>query len=108
MGKKQKKKPPHKKKTSQMNSDSKRDNWLLGGSRYSYSESPQIEDEQAKEVSITIFWSSRDTFLCSCNIEYYQSDSETTEFSLMGESEINLIEIEVKVLIDQQDLFEKK
>ena len=51
MGKKLKKKAPQKKKTSQRNSDSRRDNWPLGGSKYLDSESPQIEDEQENEAS---------------------------------------------------------
>ena len=76
MGKKQKKKSPKKKKTSQRNSDSRRDNWLLGGSNYLDSESPQIEDEQEKEVSSTNFRSSRDTFLYSCNFEDIESDNK--------------------------------
>jgi len=68
MGKKLKKKAPQKKKTAQRKSDNKRDNWPLGGSKYSDSESPQIEDGQANEASGTNFWSFSDTFLCSCNI----------------------------------------
>jgi len=100
-----------KKKTSQRNNDSGRDNWLLDGSRYSDSKSPQIEDEQAKEVSGTNFWSSGDTFLYSCNVEDIESDGETIEFALMGESERN-IEAQVKRITDkirdQQDLFDKR
>ena len=99
MGKKKKNKAPQKKKTSQRNSDSRRDNLLLGGRNYLDSESPQTEDEQAKELSGTNFWSFGDTFPFSCNIEDNESDNETTEFSLMGESERNLIETEVKRLI---------
>ena len=49
MGKKLKKKAPQKKKTTQRNNKNRRDNWPLGGSKYSDSESPQIEDEQANE-----------------------------------------------------------
>ena len=75
MGKKLKKKAPWKNKTSQRNSDNRRDNWLLGGSKYSDSESPQIEYEQAKEVSGTNFWSSTDTFLCLCNFKDIESNS---------------------------------
>ena len=48
MGKKKKKKAPQKKKTPQRNNDNWRDNWPLGGSKYSDLESPQIEDEQEK------------------------------------------------------------
>ncbi len=51
MGKKLKNKAPQKKKTAQRNSDSRRDNWPLGGSKYSNFESPQIKDEQANEAS---------------------------------------------------------
>jgi len=86
MGKKLKKKVPQKKKTSQRNSDDRRDNWPSGGSKYSDSESPQIEYEQAKEVTGTIFLSSGDSFLYSCNIE---SDSERN------------IEAEIKRLTDK-------
>ena len=84
----------------------------MGGSKYSDLESPQNEDEQAKYLSSTNFWSSNDTFLCSCNIEDNECDSETTEFALMGESERNIIVVEVKRLTDeirdQQDLFDKR
>ena len=100
MGKKLKKKAPEKKKRNQRNSDSRRDNWPLGGSKYSDSESPQIEDKQAKEVSGTNFWSSGDSFLYSCNAEDIESDSERN------------IEATVKRLTnkirEQQDLFEKR
>jgi len=65
--------------------------------------------KQEKELSGTDFWSSGDIFLYSCKIEDSECDNETTEFSLMGESEINIIEVEVKRLTDkirgQQDIF---
>ena len=48
MGKKLKKKAPQKKKTSQRNYDSQRDEWPLCGINSSDSESPQNDDEQAK------------------------------------------------------------
>ena len=100
MGKKLKKKAPQKKKTSQRNSDSRRDNWPLAGSKNSHSESSQIEHEQGNEVSGTNFWSSSDTFICLCNIEDIGSDRERS------------IEAEVKRLADkirdQQDLFSKR
>ena len=48
MGNKQNKKAPQKKNTSQRNSDSRRDNWLLGVNMYSYLELLQIEGEQEK------------------------------------------------------------
>ena len=76
MGKKLKEKVPQKKNTTQRNSDNRRDNWPLGGSKYLYSKSPQIEYEQAKEVSGTNFWSSSDTFPYSSNVEDIESDSE--------------------------------
>lgn len=50
MGKKLRKKAPQKRKTSQRNSDSRRDNWALCGSKYSDLESPHIEDDQENEV----------------------------------------------------------
>jgi len=111
MGKKQKKKAPQNKKTSERNSGSRRDNWLFDGSKYSNSESPHIEDDQEKELSSTNFRSSSDIFLYSCNIEDNECDSETTKFCLMGESDKN-IKAEVKRLTDkirdQQDLFDKR
>ena len=90
------KKAHQKKKIAQRN----RDNLPLGGSKYSNSESPQIEDEQANEASGTNFWSSSDTFLCSCKTGDIGSDRERN------------IETEVKRLVDkikdQQDLFNKR
>jgi len=68
MGKKLKKKVPQKKKIAQRNNNNRRDNWLLDGRRYLDSESPHIYDGQANEASGTKFWSSSETFLCSCNI----------------------------------------
>jgi len=65
MGKKIKKKASQKKNTTQRNIDNRRDNWPLGGSKYSDSKSTQIEDEQATEASGINFWPSSDTFLCS-------------------------------------------
>ena len=110
MGKKLKKKAPQKKKTSQRNCDSGRDNWPLCGSNSSDSESPQVEDEQAKELSGTHLLSYGDTFLCS--FEDNECDSETTEFALMGERERNQIEAKFKKLTDtirdQQDLLDKR
>ena len=53
--------------------------------------------------------SSGDTFLCS--FEDYESDSETTEFSLMVERERNHIEEEFKNIRDtiryQKDIIDK-
>ena len=80
----------------------------------SNSESPQNEDDQAKELSSTDFWSFVDTFPCSYNIEDNEYDNETTEFSLTGKSERNLMTIEAEVrrltdkIRDQQDLFDKR
>ena len=55
-------------------------------------------------------FSSGDTFLYS--FEDNESDSETTEFSLMGERERNQIEAEFKktidIIRDQKDLLDKK
>jgi len=48
MGKKQKKKSPQKKKTSERNYDNGRDDWPLCESNSSYSESPHNEDEYVK------------------------------------------------------------
>jgi len=48
MGKKLKKKESQKKKTSQRNCDSGRDDWPLCGRNSSDLESPQNEDQQAK------------------------------------------------------------
>jgi len=48
MGKKLKKKVPQKKKTSQRNCDSGRDDWPLCGSNSSDLKSPQNEDEKEK------------------------------------------------------------
>ena len=65
MGKKLKKKAPQKKKASQRNCDNGRDDWGLCGSNSLDSESPQNEDEQAKELSGMNLLSSSDTFLFS-------------------------------------------
>jgi len=43
MGEKQKNKAPQNKKTSPRDSDCVRDDYLLGGRKYSYSKSPQNE-----------------------------------------------------------------
>ena len=96
MGKKLKKKAPQKKKTSQRNYDSGRIDWGLCGSNSSNSESPQNKDEQAKELSGMNLLSSRDTFLHP--FEDDESDSETTEFTLMREEERYQIEVEFKGL----------
>lgn len=110
MGKKLKKKAPQKKKTSQRNYDSGRINWGICGSNTSNLESPQNEDEQAKELSGMNLLSSGDTFLHP--FEDDESDSETTKFSLMGEEERYQIEAELKRLTekirDQQDLLDKR
>jgi len=89
MGKKLKKKVPQKNKAYQRNSDIRRDNFSLGGSKYSDSKSPHIEDKQANEIPGTNFWSSSDTFLCSINVEDIESDHERN------------IEVEVKILVDK-------
>jgi len=66
-----KKKAPQKKKASQRNYDSGRDDWGLCGSNSSNSKSPQNEDEETKELSSMNLLSSGDTFLCS--FEYVES-----------------------------------
>ena len=110
MGKKLKKKESKKKKTSQRKYDSRRVDWGLCRSMTSYLKSHQNEDEKTKELSIMNFLSSTDTFLCP--FEDDESDSETTEFCLMGEKERYQIEAEFKRLTDkikdQQDLLEKR
>ena len=110
MGKKLKKKVPKKKKTSQKSYDSGRIDWGICGSNSSYSESPQNEDEQAKELLGMNLLSSGDTFLHP--FEDDESDSETTKFSLMGERERYQIEAEFErirdKIKDQQDLLDKR
>ena len=110
MGKKQNKKEPQKKKTSQRNCDSGRDDWPLCGSNSLDLESSQNEDEHTKEFLGMNLLSSGDTFICS--FEDNECDSETNEFSLMGETERNQIEAEFKNLTDtirdQKDLIDKR
>ena len=99
MGKKLKKKGPKKKKTSQKSYDSGRIDWGICGRSTSDSESPQNEDEQAKELSGMNFLSSGDTFLHP--FEDDESESERTEFSLMGEEARYETELEFKRLMDK-------
>jgi len=104
MGEKLKKKAPKKKKSSQKNYDSGRIDWGLGIRSSSDSES---DSESLLGMNIlssdvpTIFPFGRD-----------ESDSETIEFSLMGEQERYQIEVEFKrptdKIRDQQDLFNKR
>ena len=104
MGKKLKKKAHKKKKTSQKDYDSGRVDWGLGIRSSSDSES---DSESLSGMNIlssdvpAIFPFGRD-----------ESDSETTEFSLMGEQERYQIEAEFKRLTDkirdQQDLLNKR
>ena len=104
MGKKLKKKAHKQKKTSQKNYDSGRIDWGLGIRSSSDSES---DSESLSGMNIlssdvpTIFPFGRD-----------ESDSETTEFALMGEQERYQIEAEFKRLTDkirdQQDLLNKR
>ena len=98
MGRKLKKKAPQKKKTSQRNYDSGRIDWGICGRSTSDLESLQNEDEQAKEISGMNLLSSGNTFIHP--FEDDESDSETTEFSLMGERERNQIEEEFKKITD--------
>jgi len=105
-----KRKVPQKKKTYQRNYDSGRINWGICGSNTSYLESPQNEDERAKELSGMNLFSYGDTFLYP--FEDDESDSETTKFPLMGEEERYQIEVEFKRLMEkiraQQDLLDKR
>lgn len=94
MGKNPKKKTHQKRKTSQRDSDRDRYDWILDGNKYLDSESPQNEDDQAKELSGTNIWSCGDTFPYSCNIEDNEYNNETIKFALMGKSERNLMNIE--------------
>lgn len=91
MGKKQKK------KATQSNGGSVRDDWLSGRTKYSDSESPHNEDEQAKELWGYDSLSSGDPY------PYYTKDNECVK---------NLMKAEVKLLTDkvryQQDLFDKR
>ena len=110
MGKKLKKKAPKKKNTSQKNYDSGRIHWGICGRSTSDSESLQNEDEHEKELSGMNLLSYGDTFIHP--FEDDESDSETTEFSPMGERERNKIEAEFTKLIDtirdQKDLINKR
>ena len=83
MGKKLKKKAPKKKKTSQKSYDNGRIDWGICGRSTSDSESLQNEDEQTKELLGMNLLSSSDTFIYPFGDD--ESDSETTEFALMGE-----------------------
>ena len=85
MGKKLKKKASKKKKTSQKSYDSGKIDWWICGRSTSDSEPLQNEDEQVKELSDMILLPSGDTFIHP--LEDDESDSETTEFVLMGEQE---------------------
>ena len=76
MGKKLKKKAHKKKKTSQKNYDSGRIDWGLGIRSSSDSESLSVMNVVSSDVP-AIFPCERD-----------ESDSDTTELSLMGEQEI--------------------
>ncbi len=90
MGKKLNKKAHKQKKTSQKNYDSGRIDWGLGVRRSSDSESFQNEDE----LSGMNFLSSDVPAIYPFGKD--ESDSETTEFSLMGEQERYQIEAEFK------------
>ena len=105
MGKKLKK-APKQKKTYQKNYDSGRIDWGLCGRSTSDSESFQNEDELSgmnllSSDVLAIYPFGKD-----------ESDSETTEFALMGEQERYQIEAEFKRLSDkirdQKDLLNKR
>ena len=106
MGKKLKKKAPKKKKSSQKNYDSGRIHWGLCGRSSSDSESFQNEDK----LSGMNLLSSEVPAIYPFGKD--ESDSETTEFALMGEQERYQIEAEFKSLTDkirdQQDLLNKR
>jgi len=107
MGKKLKKKAPNKKKSSQKNYDSGRINWGLCISTSELdSESFQNEDEL---LGMNVLSSDVPAIYPFGKDE---SDSETTEFSLMGEQEKYQIEAEFKRLTDkirdQEDLLNNK
>ena len=110
MGKKLKKKAHKKKKTSQKNYDSGSIDWGICGRSTSDSESLHDEDEQENDLSGMNFLSFGDTGIYP--FENDESDSETTEFSFMGEQERYQIEVEFKRLTDkirdQQDLLNKR
>jgi len=105
MGKKLKKKAPKKKMSFQKNYDSGRIDWGLGIRSSSDSESFQNEDE----LSCMNFLSSDVPAIYPFGKD--ESDSETTEFALMGEQERYQIEAEFKSLTgkirNQQDLLNK-
>ena len=106
MGKKLKKKAPKQKKTSQKNYDNGRIDWGLCGRSTSDSESFQNEDEL---LGMNLLSSDVPAIYPFGKDE---SDSETTEFSFMGEQERYQIEAEFKRLTDkirdQQDLLNKR
>ena len=106
MGKKLKKKAHKKKKTSQKNYDSGRIDWGLCWRSTSDSESFQNEDELSGMNLLSFDVPA--IYLFGKN----ESDSETTEFSLMSEQERYQIEAEFKRLTnkirDQQDLLNKR
>jgi len=85
MGKKLKKKSPKKKKTSQKNYNSGSIDWGICGRSTSDSESLQNEDEQDL-LGMNLLSSS----IHPCEDD--ESDSEATEFALMGEQERHQIE----------------
>ena len=104
MGKKLRKKAPKKKKSPQKNYDSGRIDWGLGIRSSSESDSESLSGMNVLSSDVpAIFPFGKDE---------YESDSETTEFSLMGEKERYQIEAEFKRLTDkirdQQDLLNKR
>ena len=100
MGKNLKKKSPKQRKASQKNYDNGRIDWVLGIRSSSDSESLSGMNVLSSDVP-AIFPCERD-----------ESDSETTEFAVMGEHERYQIEAEFKRLTDkirdQQDLLNKR
>ena len=106
MGKKLKKKEPKKNKSSQNNYESRGIDWGLGIRSSSDSESFQNEDELSGMNLVS------SDFPAIYPFGKDESDSETTEFGLMGEQESYQIEAEFKRLSDkirdQQDLLNKR
>ena len=90
MGKKLKKKAHKQKKTSQKNYDSGRIDWGLGIRSSSDSESDSVSFQNEDELSGMNLLSS--DVLAILHFGKDESDSETTEFALMGEQERYQIE----------------
>jgi len=110
MGKKLKKKASKKKKSSQKNYDSGRIDWGLGIRSSSDSELDSESFQNEDELSGMNLLSSDVPAIYPFGKD--ESDSETTEFALMGKQERYQIEADFKRLIDrirdQEDLLNKR